>query len=58
MLQQTYSVFEETLQTLSALVQSTLRDLTAPGSGGEGRREAALSKLLPLRISLSALQAR
>jgi len=58
MLEQTYSVFEETLQTLSALVQSTLRDLTAPGSGGEGRREAALSKLLPLRISLSALQAR
>ena len=62
MLEQVYSVFEETLKTLSVLVSSTLRDLTNPQSSrtesSEGRREAALSRLLPLRISLSALQAR
>ena len=62
MLEQVYSVFDETLQTLSVLVSNTLRDLTNPVSGrgvsSEGRREAALSRLLPLRISLSALQAR
>jgi hypothetical protein len=41
------------------LVQNTLRDLTNPAAiDSEGRREAALSRLLPLRISLSALQAR
>ena len=59
MLEQVYSVFEETLQTLSVLVQNTLRDLTNPAKvDSEGRREAALSRLLPLRISLSGLQAR
>jgi hypothetical protein len=59
MLEQVYSVFEETLHTLSVLVQNTLRDLTNPAVvDSEGRREAALSRLLPLRISLSALQAR
>ena len=62
MLEQVYSVFDETLQTLSVLVSNTLRDLTNPVSGrgvsSEGRREAALSRLLPLRISLSALTAR
>lgn len=59
MLEQVYSVFEETLQTLSVLVQNTLRDLTNPAVvDSEGRREVALSRLLPLRISLSALQAR
>ena len=59
MLEQVYSVIEETLQTLSVLVQNTLRDLTNPAAvDSEGRREAALSRLLPLRISLSGLQAR
>ena len=59
MLEQVYAVLDDTLGTLSGLVQSTLRDLTNPQSvDPEGRREAALSRLLPLRISLSRLQAR
>ena len=61
MLEQVSSVLDETLQTLSVLVSNTLRDLTNPVSGrgdAEGRREAALSRLLPLRIELSALTAR
>jgi len=61
-LEQVYAVIEETLQRLSMLVTSTLREL-ANGRGSrfddlENRREAALGRLLPLRISLSSLQAR
>jgi len=61
-LEQAYAVIEETLQRLSMLVTSTLREL-ANGRGSrfddlENRREAALGRLLPLRISLSSLQAR
>ena len=57
MLEQVYSVIEETLQRLSVLVTNTLRELTNPRGGeSEGRREAALGRLLPLRISLSSLQ--
>lgn len=59
MLEQVYSVIEETLQRLSVLVSNTLRELTNPSSfDSEGRREAALGRLLPLRISLSSVQAR
>ena len=59
MLEQVSSVLDETLQTLRVLVSNTLRDLTNPAAvDSEGRREAALSRLLPLRIELSALQAR
>jgi len=59
MLEQVYTVVEETLQRLSVLVASTLGELTNPsGFDSEGRREAALGRLLPLRISLSSLQQR
>ena len=54
MLEQVSSVLDETLQTLRVLVSNTLRDLTNPSAvDAEGRREAALSRLLPLRIELS-----
>jgi len=59
MLEQVYTVVEETLQRLSVLVSSTLAELTNPSSfDSEGRREAALGRLLPLRISLSSLETR
>merc|ERR1719321_2242679 len=61
-LEQVYSVIEETLQRLSFLVKGTLGELTSPSESSfddlENRREAALGRLLPLRISLSSLQAR
>merc|ERR1719178_506246 len=58
MLEQVYSVLEDTLNRLSLLVSKTLRELTNTATRSEGRREAALGRLLPLRISLSSLQAR
>jgi len=59
MLEQVYTTVDETLQRLSVLVSSTLGELTNRSSFDlEGRREAGLGRLLPLRISLSALQAR
>ena len=59
MLEQVYTTVDETLQRLSVLVSSTLGELTNQSSFDlEGRREAGLGRLLPLRISLSALQAR
>ena len=59
MLEQVYTTVDETLQRLSVLVSSTLNELTNPSTfDSEGRREAGLGRLLPLRISLSALQAR
>jgi hypothetical protein len=60
MLEQVYSVLEETLQRLEVLVSSTLRELTENPSSfdSEGRREAALARLLPLRISLNSLETR
>ena len=59
MLEQVYSVLEDTLQRLSVLVSRTLAELTSSDAAqSEGRREAALGRLLPLRISLSSLQAR
>jgi hypothetical protein len=59
MLEQVYTTVDETLQRLSVLVSRTLGELTNQSSFDlEGRREAGLGRLLPLRISLSALQAR
>jgi len=58
MLEQTYSVIEEGLGRLNLLVTSTLSELTNSPSSSDGRREAALGRLLPLRISLNSLQAR
>ena len=58
MLEQTYALLEESLQRLSALVTSTLAELTDPSQQSEARREAALGRLLPLQISLNSLGAR
>jgi len=58
MLEQVYLVIEETLSRLDLLVTSTLDELTNSPSQSEGRRETALGRLLPLRISLNSLQAR
>jgi len=58
MLEQTYALLEESLQRLSALVTSTLGELTDPSQQSEARREAALGRLLPLQISLNSLGAR
>lgn len=56
MLEQTYSVIEEGLARLEFLVSSTLSELTNSPSYSDGRREAALSRLLPLRISINSLK--
>jgi len=58
MLEQTYSVIEEGLGRLNVLVSSTLSELTNSPSSSDGRREAALGRLLPLRIAVNSLQAR
>ena len=49
-------MIEETLSRLDLLVTSTLDELTNSPSQSEGRRETALGRLLPLRISLNSLQ--
>ena len=49
-------MIEETLSRLDLLVTSTLDELTNSPSQSEGRRETALGRVLPLRISLNSLQ--
>ena len=56
-LELTYSLLEQSLERLSALVTTTLSELTDSSPyQSDSRRAAALGRLLPVQISLNSLQ--
>ena len=59
-LELTHAILDDSLRRLSALVSSTLAELSdsEQGANSERRRGEALSRLLPMQISLNSLQAK